>query len=227
MGRPVTRRARWIIGLGAAAAFLLLVAAAIVYLALQRVPEFYRQALVQDSASARAASDKMIQRSSVLASDLNKAGRWQAVFSAAEINGWLAVDLVENHPIELPPGFESPRVAITPTQVLLACRVRRYGTSSVVSLAVEPYLAEPDVIALRLRSVRAGAIPLPLRPLLDALTQQAERANMRVQWRHSGGDPVALLSFGPPSGGRRRQLHVDKLSLAEGKIHVAGTATER
>ena len=217
---------RWIIGLGCAAALTLLVAAVFLYFASQRVPEFYRQALVQDDASARAASDKMIQRSGVLASDLNKVGRWQAVFSAAEINGWLAVDLVENHPIELPPGFESPRVAITPTQVLLACRVRRYGVSSVVSLVVEPYLAQPDVVALRFRSVRAGAIPLPLRQLLDSLTQQAEHANMRVQWRHIGGDPVALISFGPPNGGRR-QLHIDRLSLAEGKIHVAGTATVR
>jgi hypothetical protein len=213
--------------LASATAMTLLVAAVAFYLGLKRVPEFYREALVQDDAKARAASDKVIQRTSLLASDLNKAGRWQVLFTAAEINGWLAVDLVENRPIELPPGFEEPRVAITPTQVLLACRVRQFGVSSVVSLVIEPYLARPDVIGLRFRGVRAGSIPLPLRQLLDGLTRQAEQNNLLVEWRQDGGDPVALISFGPPRGNQRRQIHIDKVSLADGMIYVAGTAAAR
>jgi hypothetical protein len=213
--------------LGFAAAMTLLLAVGLFYAALKRVPEFYREALVQDEAKARTASDKMIQRTSLLASDLNRSGRWQVLFTAAEINGWLAIDLVENRPIELPPGFESPRVAITSNQVRAACRVRQFGVESVVSLVVEPYLAEPDVIGLRFRGVRAGAVPLPLRQLLDTLTHQAEQNNLRVQWRQNAGDPVALISLGPPRGGKRRQVHIDKLTLGDGKLYVVGTTAER
>ena len=47
---------------------------------------------------------------------LTKAGHWEIRFTADEINGWLAVDLVKNHPNALPPTLKDPRVSIDPNE---------------------------------------------------------------------------------------------------------------
>ena len=49
-------------------------------------------------------------------------GRWQALFTAEQINGWMAVDLARNFPNTLPPGVVDPRVDIRPEGVTVACR---------------------------------------------------------------------------------------------------------
>ena len=101
------------------------VAAVALYRAAGHVPEFYRQAVEVERAKQQAASEVMIKRATDLASDVQKSGPWQATFTAAEVNGWLAVDLVKNHAGMLPGTISDPRVAITPEAVDVACRYRR------------------------------------------------------------------------------------------------------
>ena len=193
------------------------------YQASQRVPEFYRQALEVDPVRQREASDRMLQEAAALASDLEKEGPWRVVISAEEINGWLAVDLVQNHPDTLPPQLSDPRVAIEPDHLTLACRFRRGRFSGVVSLTIDVYLAEPNVIALRICKARAGVLPVPLKKVLDTISRAVRGTEYKLQWRQADGDPVALISMPPPRDQRDKLIVIDSLKLGDGKVYLAGS----
>ena len=206
----------------AAAGILLLVA----YRAIQHAPDFYREALLAESAEQKKAADRMLQQATTLHNSVRHEGQWHAEFTADEINGWLATDLARNQPQSLPDGFRDPRVKIDPDGITLACQVERRGLHAVVSLNFDVYLDAPGVLAVRIRRARAGAVPWPLGQVLEAISQAARRANLRIQWRQSGNDPVALISIPSADGSNARIIRVDKIQLVEGAIQIAG-ATER
>ncbi len=224
------RAARWVriaIRTGIVLAILVAAAGVVLYRAAKHVPDFYRQALQADPVLQQIASDKMVRQVAGLASDVNKSGRWQAIFTEEEINGWLAVDLVKSYSDLLPGAVSDPRVSIEPDRVTAACRYRSPPTpvpETVLSLAVEVYLAEPNVIALRVRKVRAGAVPLPLGSVLDEIAQATRRLQWEVRWRRAEGDPVALITIPPPKDKRGRVVQIQKIELAKGEIRVAGTS---
>ncbi|NUQ65615.1 MAG: hypothetical protein HUU20_24360 [Pirellulales bacterium] len=197
------------------------------YRASRQVPEFYRKALVADPAAQAKASNAMLQKTSDLVSDVEREGRWQALFTAEEINGWLAVDLVNNHPGAIPAGVVDPRVAIRPQQLTLACRIDRDDLSGVLSLTVEPYMPEPNVIAVRVRSVRLGALPLPLGQILDSVSDASRQMHLRLQWQQAEGDPVALISTAPPRDQDDRVVRIESLRLGEGEVYISGTTQRR
>ena len=140
----------------------------------------------------RAASEQMTRRAAALAGDLQKEGRWQAVFTADQVNGWLAVELGKR-PEMLPGAVRDPRVAIQPQQLTVACRYKDSQIDTVLSLTVDAYLAEPNVIALRIRKARAGSLPLPLDRVLQEVSRATDQLDWQVDWRQAAGDPVALV----------------------------------
>ncbi len=197
------------------------------YAASHYVPAFYRQAVAIDPRTQEDASHRMLQQATALDGAMKEKGDWKALFTADEINGWLAVDLVRNHPNALPPTLRNPRVSITRNQVTVACLAESNHYWSVVSLTVEPYLPEPNVLALRIVRARAGLLPVPLRQVLDWLTQAAQNLQLHLQWRQAGGDPVAMLSLPADRAADARRVQVQTLRLGEGKIYVAGTTLQR
>ena len=66
-----------------------------------------------------------------------------------------------------------------------------------LSLTVEPYVPEPNMVLVRIIKARAGLLPMPLGGVLDGLSQVARDMHLHLEWRHAGGDPVAMLSFPP------------------------------
>ena len=215
---PRIRRLLFTLG-GVAGAIVLVLLG--LYLAAQHEPAFYRGALELDAAAAEKQSDLMLQRATALASAVKKEDHWEALFTADQINGWLAVDMVKNHPKLLPPNFSDPRVAINGTQITIACRCRQAGVNSVLSLTVEPYVPEPNMVLVRIIKARAGLLPLPLGDVLDRLSQVARDMHLHLTWRHAGADPVAVLSF--PSADDDRPVSIETLRLGDGEIYVAGS----
>jgi hypothetical protein len=207
--------------------FVLLVAGGLlgVYAATQRVPEVYRQALMMESDRQEKGSDETLQRATALASDVQREGHWSALFKVEQINGWLAVDLVENHADTLPPSVSDPRVAIRPDEVTFFCRFDHGRFKSVLSLSVDAYLSEPNVVALRIRRARAGILPLPLDEVLEHVTEAAGRWNLRIRWRQAQGDPVALISLPPPRDAEGKRVQLEDLRLGDGELYVAGSTS--
>jgi hypothetical protein len=168
----------------------------------------------------------MLQRAAALRSDIEKEGRWHAIFTAEQINGWLAVDLPENFPDALPESFRDPRVEIRPDRMTLACRLKQSGTTTVVTLTVEPYLPEPNLLALRIRNARAGLLPMPLTSVLDAISEAAGQIGFPLDWQRADGDPVALISTAPPDQDGKL-VRIETIQLGDGEIYLAGTTGQR
>lgn len=202
------------------------VGAYVLYRASQRVPEFYREALQATPKDREEASDEMVQQVTALASDTQKDGVWEAVFTAEQINGWLAVDMPRNHPDLLPSSVSDPRVTIEPEQVRIACRANRGDWTGVVSVAVDVYLAEPNVVALRIREARVGSLPLPLQGILDKISQEAAQTDIEIRWRQAEGDPVVEVLIPPPRDKDDKRVRIESLQLGEGRVYVSGS-TER
>jgi uncharacterized protein YpmS len=206
---------------------LIAVGVGVLFWAVTREPEFYRVATAVDPIAQQQASHEMLQQAAALKNESRREGRWQAVFTAEQINGWLAVDLVENHPDALPETLRDPRVAIEPGRMMLACRFQQGRAGSVLALAVEPYLPEPNVLALRISKARAGLMPMPLSEVLDQVSQAAVQAGLPVQWRQDGGEPVAWIPLPSLSENGEKRVQIDTLELRRGEIYLAGSTRQR
>lgn len=205
---------------------LMVVAALLgLYVAAEQEPAFYREAMEIDPGVLKKQSDRMLRQATALANAVKKEDSWEALFTAEQINGWLAVDLVQNHPGALPPTLHDPRVAIDPKRITFACRFDGRGINTVLTLTIEPYVPEPNVIALRIISAKAGLVPVPLNKVLDRLSQAAREMHFHLEWRRTGSDPVAMLSL--PATDDDRPVRIETLRLGENEIYVAGTTREK
>ncbi len=225
-GELVRKKLRIAAVIGCGLLLLIAVGLGGLYWALKHQPDFYRQAIRRDRPSQKQASDQMLQQAAALRNDIQKEGRWRALFTAQQINGWLAVDFVDNFPDALPDSFRDPRVGIRPREMTLACRQQRGGVETTVTLTIEPYLPEPNRLALRIRSARAGLLPMPLTPVLDAISAAAAETGLRLDWQRAHGDPVALISIPPLSDQDGKLVEIDTLTLDNGEIYVAGTTRQ-
>jgi hypothetical protein len=192
------------------------------YLASQHVPAAYRRVLDADSEEQAAASQEAVRKATALSGAANH-DKWHIRFTAEEINGWLAVDMPKKHANLLPPELSDPRVVIAPQQMTLFCRYHRGDRVFVLSLAVDVYVAEPDVLALQIRRARAGAVPLPLGQVLDQISQEARRQHYRLQWKQKGGDPVALVPLKLRTVDDKHLLRIEAVELRQNEVYLSGT----
>ncbi len=205
---------------------LALFALLLLYIAARHVPEFYRSALEIPQEKLQQGSDDMIRQAAALESAANKEGHWEALITAEEINGWLAVDLKKNHAESLPPTISDPRVAIGKEGITLACRYGEDSGSYILNLTIAPYVAEENVLALRIVRARVGLFPLALKPITDRITAAAREMQLHLEWRRGGGDPVALLSL-PDVAEGRRTVKIDAIRLGDGEIYISGTTEKK
>ena len=213
---------------GCLAIVLIAVAAGIYcYRSLQQVPDFYTQALAKpaaEPAKAAKAAYEFEQEVLELRNDVRREGDWQATFTAEEINGWLASDLPVKFPKALPSHVSDPRVAISPEMIQVACKYADSRFNSVVSIGAQPKMtAEPNVIAIRIKQVRAGALPVPLANFLEQISEHTAKAGVPLRWGEEEGDPVAYITLPmnqPEFEGKT--LRVETVELQEGALVVAG-----
>ena len=216
----MTRRSRnWLI-VSLAAAVLLAGGAALIYMASHHVPSFYAEALNPPPAVDSKSGREMKQGVSTLAGETLRGGRWRATFTDKQINGFLAVDLPKNHPRLLPPNIHDPRVSIRRGEASIGWRAEGRWPA-VYSLAITPYVARPNVLAVRILRIRAGALPVPLGEVVDGLSIAARKAGLRLDWQQADGDPVALIEL-PVDSESEKRLVLDEVELIDGAIVIAG-----
>jgi hypothetical protein len=210
-----------------ALAAVVAVAVASAYVALRRVRPFYEQALAVDPAALKESGRELETRASALYSDSRKPGQWRAVFTADQINGWLATQLTEDHGHSLPKGIDLPRVAIADDLLTLGFRARHGGVETVVSADASVLLTESGEVAIRLISVHAGALPLPVLEVADEIAKACQALSLPVRWTQEQGEPVALVDLRRGSGGSPRELFIDAIDLRDGSLYVAGHTDEK
>jgi hypothetical protein len=205
---------------------LLLATAAIacfgVYRAARSVPEFYETATAPIPVEeADKAGDEFTATTVSLAGQAKREGEWSALFTDQQVNGWLAVDLPTKHPELLPPGYEQPRVRFSENGLQVGVRYASGAVNTVVWLDVDVQMTGSQEAALRFRRIRAGLLPLPLKQVLDSLTQVAEDLDLPLRWTTVDGDPTAVIGL-PTLDNDGLQYDLDALQLSNGRLYVSG-----
>jgi hypothetical protein len=193
----------------------------------KQVPEFYERALAVEPRQHAEMGDKLEENLLELRNDASQDGRWQAIFTDDQINGWLAADLPEKFPEALPEEIKDPRVAIEPKVAHVAARFESPQISTVISLAVEVHLTdEPNVLAVRVRQARAGLLPVPLAEWKDRVTEAAANSGIPIRWSEQEGDLLALVTIPMEHAEHEHVLRLEQIELRDGEL-VLGGRTER
>jgi hypothetical protein len=217
------RRRRFVVALALTSVVALVAGLVLygVYYAAQEVPEFYAEASAMPETHADKKSDEFTKEALALAGDVEKEGSWSSVFTDDQINGWLTVDLVEKHPDLLPRNFERPRIKIFDSHVQIGVKCELRGVKTIAWMDIEGQMTKDHELALRFRQIRAGAVPLPLSTILDAVKKAAETFEVPLRWSTDGGDPIAIVGLPTPTKkGLRYQL--EQFSLLPGQLMLAG-----
>ncbi len=198
------------------------------YRAAQREPTFYRQALLVEPKENQEAGDALEQSLLDLHNEVRSVGKWEAVFTEEQVNGWLVADLPEKFPNVLPIGTQEPRVAIDAEAIRVACQFDNGKFKTIISMALDVDLTtETNTLAVRVSKLRAGTLPVPLKQFLDKIAAAARRGAIPLTWRQIDGDPVALVTVPVTHEDyAHREIYVDTIELREGEIYLAGH-TER
>jgi hypothetical protein len=228
---PASRRFRhghlWgaaVLGMGAVILACLLGA----FRAARHEPEFYQRALLMEPQQQQEAGEQLERSVLELHNNVRKPGRWEAVFTDEQLNGWLSRDLEIKFPQLLPTGVSAPRIALDPQQARIACRYETPKINTVVSLALEVHLTdEPNVVAIRVRKARAGALPLPLKGFLDRIADVALQSGLVLRWAQEDGDPVALFKIPSEHEDYLTQgVFLESVELRDGAVYLAGRSGE-
>jgi hypothetical protein len=210
--------------LGALVCLLVILGGA--YYATRQVRPFYEQAIQIKPEVLERGSRELESRATALLSDARRAGEWHAVFTAEQINGWLALQLDEFHQSEpLSDRIRDPRVAISPELLTMGFRTSSGGVESVVSVDANVSLTDEGAVAIQLKSVRAGALPLPVMQLADEIAAACQRMSLPVRWMQQAGKPVAIVELDTDETTSRRKFSIDELKLGDGELYVAGHTT--
>ncbi len=190
----------------------------------KKVPDFYTQATKTSPEETAAATLRLQADVKQLQQDAGQRGSWNATFSDGEINAWLIQELPEKFPRLLARGVSDPRIVIEDGRLLMAARYKDKRVDTVVSFEIHPELTEePNMLAIRVKDLRAGALPLPLESFLKGITREAARGDVDVRWDITDSGPVALVTV--PSEHPNfvvSPVVIESLRLSEGQLQLAG-----
>ncbi|MCH7478988.1 MAG: hypothetical protein IIA14_12930, partial [SAR324 cluster bacterium] len=92
-------------------------------------------------------------------------------------------------------GASEPRIVIEGDRVLAAVRYKNRHIDIVISCELEVELTEqPNMLALRVKDLKAGALPLPLSNFLKGISTEAAKSDLDIRWDVTDSGPVALLT---------------------------------
>ena len=190
----------------------------------QHVPEFYARATSKLPESTAAASQKIKAEVEQLQHSAATIGAWHSSFSADEINAWLIEELPKKFPQLLAKGASEPRIVIEDDRVLAAVRYKNRRIDTIISCELEVELTEqPNMLALRVAHLKAGALPIPLSKFLQGISKEAAKGDIDIRWDATDAGPVALVTV--PSEHPRyvnSPVIVESVQLVEGALILAG-----
>lgn len=190
-------------------------------------PGFYREA-------GRAAADggkdgqpevlsrRLVTKASAWHAAVSAGGAWDAAVTAAEINGWLAVDLPRNHAALVPRGVAEPRVALRPKHVLCGVRLRYGPLTSVAWVDFEILLRDVNELTITVERARLGAIPLPRTAVLNALADRIGALGMVTDLRPSHRGPELVVHLPSTHDAGATSYWLQSLSISDGDLLLAG-----
>lgn len=207
----------------------LIVGACVSYWALRQsrhVPDFYQRARDQSDQARQVARNQWQHDVKQLQLDLSSRGSWNASFNEDEINSWLSEQLPERFARLLRHGVRQPAIAIEDGQIRAAVRYESSRWDTVVSCRLSVLMTEePNLLAIHLSDLKAGALSLPLEPFVRRISREAALGDLDVRWDFTEDGPIALVKI--PSDDPHyafKPLIIESVNLNAGRLHLAGHA---
>jgi hypothetical protein len=200
-------------------------------LLLWRVPRFYQDRDLPPGPQRVQESKAFVKGFIELVDGIkNYRPSWQTSFTEAQINSFFQEQFIQwgldsKH---LPEGISDPRVVLEKDSIRLAFRYGKPPWATVISLDLGVWLAphEVNVVALELRGLHAGALPISAQSLLEQISEVARRANnIDVTWYRHNGNPVALLRF--QSDGPQPTVQLQSLQVSDGRLTLTGGSLDK
>ena len=191
----------------------------------QHVPAFYAQATERlPQPETAEASRRLMIDVERLQDDAARLGSWRAEFSDDRLNAWLIEELPKKFPRLLARGASDPRIVIEDGRMLAAARFKGHSIDTVISCELEVEMTEqPNMLALRVSNLRAGALPLPLSRFLKGISNEAARGQVDLRWDLTEDGPIALLNVPSKHPGYVHEpVVVESVQLAEGRLILTG-----
>jgi hypothetical protein len=190
-------------------------------------PAFYNQAVQEPGKARKQYSGEFITHFGEFCEDVHSAVAWNAHFEEKWVNSFFDEQFVDSGWAEkiLPEGISAPRISIRSDKIRLAFRYDIGFVDTVISIDLRMWLTkEPNVVALELQALHAGALPIAAQSLLERVSEAARQNNIEVTWYRYHGNPVALLRFQADQD--HATIRLEQLALHEGAIDIAGHSLE-
>lgn len=216
-----TRGARWLKGLFCVVLVLGIIAGGLFWAA-DRVPEFYREALDRPVTAEQQKQEavELVQRTEILAEQVEKPGEWTQTFTESQINSWLATELVDKYGEELPEEISDPRVRIEADRLLVGFRYDGEDYQGIISLALEPKLTGPRQVTIDVLSLKAGAVPVPIKTVLEEVDPTLSDPDWNVELNAKGDGAEVIVQF---LGDLAVEAQLTAISLDENGIRISGS----
>ncbi|MCM2370075.1 hypothetical protein [Aporhodopirellula aestuarii] len=190
----------------------------------KQVPEFYSRARNQSEAIAEIARNQLEHDVEQVRLQTQQGMFWKTSFSEEEINAWLQSELPERFGRLFAHGVSDPAIALENGQLFAAARYTSNRWDTVVScrLSVE-MTEEPNLLAIALSDLKAGALPLPLEPFVRKISKEAAMGDLDIRWDFTEAGPIALVEI-PQEDPRFviKPLVIESVNLIAGQLQMAG-----
>jgi hypothetical protein len=198
------------------------------YQSTQKIPEFYQAVLTAPPDFMEHQGQEFESRLFELQHQSRDPGQWQAVFTDGQINGWLATDLPEKFPDAIPPQMGHPRIRISEDGLELAFRCQSSRFNGIIVAKGDAFCTErPNEIAVRIKSAKAGIVPLPIGPWVETIVQTLRSAGTETTWTEIDGDPTAIVIL-PRSltDNNELRLRLETVQLSAGQLLLGGVTAK-
>ncbi|SMP57045.1 hypothetical protein SAMN06265222_105252 [Neorhodopirellula lusitana] len=192
----------------------------------RQVPEFYTRARNQSGPVGEIARNTLQLDVDRARDEAARRMFWNASFSEEEINAWMQAELPDRFKRLSTRGVSAPAIAIENGQLFAAARYRSKRWDTVVSckLSVE-MTEEPNMLAIALSDLKAGALPLPLEPFVRRISKEAAMGDLDIRWDFTDRGPIALVTV--PKDEPRfifQPLVIESIRLVAGQLQLGGRA---
>ncbi|MBY0524106.1 MAG: hypothetical protein K2R98_11945 [Gemmataceae bacterium] len=188
-------------------------------------PEFYCRGAVAAGDLRKQRSNEFRREFYGLANGAMIYKSWGARFTDEQINSFFEEDYLRPGSAErtfFPADLNQPRVSMETDRLRFGCRYGNGWWSTIISVDLHIWLVakEPNVVAVEIERIRAGALPISAQSILERLSEAARRQDIEVTWYRNNGKPVALMRFQP--GRRDPTVQLLQLRLQPGMMMING-----
>lgn len=195
----------------------------------RHIPEFYKRARDQSGPIGEIARSALAHDVKQARHDAAKNRHWHASFSEEEINAWLQTELPDRFERLVAHGVSEPAIALENGQLFAAARYvsNRWDTIVSCKLTVE-MTEEPNMLAIALSDLKAGALSLPLEPFVRKISKEAALGDLDVRWDFTDQGPIALVTIPQDDDNYLLSpLVIEAVNLIAGQLKLGGRAGDK